>query len=174
MHPPLALWSRLDARWHACIAAFLSETQDYSGSVRSRDSYRYTLNAFFSDPDKSPDAYTQADVRAFMDSPGRLRYRLGEPVKPGTKNHRLMVLSAFYKFAASYEVDGQPLLQTKPPTLGIKYYKVGYSPRGMTADELVRFFSVIPVDTVKGIRDRAMFLTYFWSGRRRSEIARLY
>jgi integrase/recombinase XerD len=45
--------------------------------------------------------------------------------------------------------------------------------RAFSEDELDRFFSMIPTDTVKGLRDRAIFLLYFWTARRREEIARL-
>jgi len=40
-------------------------------------------------------------------------------------------------------------------------------------EDFLRFFSMIPTDTVKGLRDRAIFLLYFWTARRREEIARL-
>ena len=71
--------------------------------------------------------------------------------------------------------DGRPrpLMQTPSPTLGLRHRRPDRSYRAFTDEELDRFFEVIPTDTVKGLRDRAIFLLYFWTARRREEIARL-
>jgi site-specific recombinase XerD len=112
-------------------------------------------------------------VQAFLDSPSHLAYHHGQAVKPGTRNQRLMCLNSFYKFASSYEIDGMLLFSGRSPSFGIKYLKIGSSPKGLTAHEIEQFFAAIPNDTIKGLRDRALFLVFFWAGRRRSEISRL-
>jgi len=43
----------------------------------------------------------------------------------------------------------------------------------MSYEEFTQFFAVIPKDTPLGLRDRAIFLLYFWTARRRAEIQRL-
>lgn len=162
----------MDARWQHAISDFLTHIENISGSTRSRGIYAYILRLFFRD-DRNPDQYTRADVQAFLDAPSHLQYHRGRPVKAGTKNQRLMVLNSFYKFASTYEVDGMLLFPGRSPAFGIRYLKVGSSPKGLSATELEQFFATIPTNTVKGLRDRAIFLMFFWTGRRRSEIARL-
>ncbi|HEX6556414.1 MAG TPA: tyrosine-type recombinase/integrase, partial [Ktedonobacteraceae bacterium] len=95
-----------------------------------------------------------------------------------TINQRLAILSSFYRFAATFTIPGQdgrpqPLLQMPSPTLGLRHRRPDRSYRAFSDEELDRFFDVIPTDTVKGLRDRAIFLLYFWTARRREEIARL-
>jgi integrase/recombinase XerD len=163
----------MDAAWSTCLAFFLDSVEAISGSVASRRRYHDVTHAFFNDPARNPDSYSSTEVLTFLTRKSRSRRNPGATVTAGTRNNRLMVLSSFYKFASTYEVNGVPLLQSKPPTYGIKYAKFTPSPRALSTDELERFFAVIPKHTMKGIRDRAIFLTFFWSGRRRSEIARL-
>jgi site-specific recombinase XerD len=162
----------MDARWQLALDAFLNSIQDISGSTRSRYLYAYTLHAFFSDG-RNPDQYSQTDARAFLDSPSHLQYHHHQPVKAGTRNQRLMCLSSFYRFSSTYIMNGEPLLKTIPPTFGLKYLKVGSSPHALSGEEVKQFFAVIPQDSIRGLRDRAIFLFFFWTGRRRSEIARL-
>jgi site-specific recombinase XerD len=161
----------MDARWQHCYAAFLSHIESISGSTRSRATYAYTLNLFFADHD--PATATRSDVQAFLDAPSHLKYQHGQSVKPGTRNQRLMCLNSFYKFAATFEVDGMLLFEGRSPTFGLRYLRIGSSPKGLSASELSQFFSIIPTNSTKGLRDRALFLMFFWTGRRRSEIARL-
>lgn len=56
------------------------------------------------------------------------------------------------------------------PTAGIENSKPDVSYHAFSIPEMERFFSVIPTDTVIGLRDRAIFLMYFWTARRRREI----
>jgi site-specific recombinase XerD len=161
----------MDARWQQCYSAFLSHIESISGSTRSRATYAYTLGTFFADHD--PATATRSDVQNFLDAPSHLKYQHGQSVKPGTRNQRLMCLNSFFKFASTFETDGMLLFEGRSPAFGIQYLKTGSSPKGLTADELSQFFSIIPSNSIKGLRDRALFLVFFWTGRRRSEIARL-
>ena len=63
-----------------------------------------------------------------------------------------------------------PCMQHGPSFL--RYLKPPIRYRAMSADELLRLFAAIP-DTLAGFRDRALFLTIFWTARRKSEILRL-
>jgi integrase len=162
----------MDARWQQCYTAFLTNIESISGSTRSRATYAYTLGTFFKDG-RNPDAYSRADVQSFLDAPSHLKYQHGQPVRPGTRNQRLMCLNSFFKFASTFEIDGMLLFSGRSPTFGLKYIRVGSSPKGLTANELEQFFAAIPKDSIKGLRDRAIFLAFFWTGRRRSEVARL-
>jgi site-specific recombinase XerD len=162
----------MDARWQRCYSAFLTNIESISGSTRSRATYRYVLDLFFNDG-RNPDAYNRSDVQNFLDAPSHLPYQHGQPVKPGTRNQRLMCLNSFYKYASTFEAGGMLLFEGRSPTFGLAYLKVGSSPKGLSASELSQFFSIIPTNSLKGLRDRAIFLMFFWTGRRRSEIARL-
>ncbi len=159
--------------WQACVDAFLQAVYDRSGSYGSLYNYRSVLRRFFSDPARTPDTYTQMDVRMFLDLPSASNRNYGKPVSAAAKNARLEALASFYRFSASYEVGGVPLLSSKPPTYGIRYIKAEVAPRSLSSQELETFFSVIDVTTVKGARDYAIFLTYFLTAKRRSEISNL-
>ena len=101
------------------------------------------------------------------------------PVSPGTRNNRLSILNSWYAYAAAYTITDEagrihPLLQTTPPVLGMRHLqRARSSHRGLSQDELRRFFAAIPRDTVIGKRNYALFLTYFFTARRLQEISRL-
>lgn len=163
----------LPGAWNECARAFLHSCFERSGSHKSRSTYFSVLRCFFADPLKSPACYTKSEVAAFLGSPSTSNRNPGAAVSVSTRNSRLTALSRFYRFAADYEVDGAPLFPGTPPTAGIHHLKPDIRYRAMNTAELLRFFAAIPTDTLKGIRDRAIYLCYFWSARRRSEIARL-
>ena len=163
----------MDANWQHALDAFLSHIEDISGSIKSRIRYAYILQSFFTDDTRNPDAYTRSEVQAFVNAKSTSRRNLGRDVSPSTKNNRLMCLSSFYRFSATFEVDGTLVFEGRAPTYGIKYMRVGSSPKALSADELSQFFAIIPTNSLKGVRDRAIFLLFFWTGRRRAEIARL-
>ena len=167
-----------DDPWRKCYISFLIHVYDQGRSPGTLRSYSFILHHFFSisahgGPPKRPHLYTREDVEYFISVPFQRVLTLA----PGTRNNRLSVISSFYKFASTYliERDGAltPLFRGVPPTTGIKQQRVRPHHRALSYEEMERFFAVIPSDTVKGLRDRAVFLTYFWTARRREEIARL-
>ncbi len=162
----------LPGAWQACVDAFLRSVEERSGSLKSREKYQDILRLFFRDPEKSPGAYTRADVQAFLDHGSFGRWNAGAPVSVSTRNGRLSALRSFYIFAATYEPGGASLLPGAAPVRGFRYLKPSVRYRALSASELERFFAVIP-DTLAGARDRALFLVYFWTARRHAEIARL-
>ena len=158
----------LSLPWKRCLAAFLQEIYDHSGSELSWRSYESYLKLFLAHCDKTPDQVTRTDVLNFIQSPSAR----GGDASAATKNQRRSIITSFYKFASQYEVDGVPLWQKAIPTQGMRALKSDLKYRAMNTSELKRFFAVIP-NTLKGIRDRALFLTYFATARRRAEIAKL-
>ncbi len=167
----------MDYHWQQCTEAFLRRVYDRSSSHSTHDRYSRALERFFSD-ERNPDQYSSADIEAFITQPSYGTRIPGKPVSVSTKNQRLAILSSFYRFASTYSIideDGNPafLLKRPAPTTGFVYGKPERHYRAFSYDEMERFFAVIPSDTVQGLRDRAVFLLYFWTARRRSEIARL-
>jgi len=169
--------------WERCMAQFLRQLYDRSHSMKSVAAYRHTLIAFFTSsaqggPSKHPADYTREDVEYFMHRPSTSPRNRGVPPTTATINQRLSIIASFYRFAATFTItgpDGRPqtLLRTPSPTLGIRQGRPDRVYRALSDEELDRFFAVIPTDTIKGLRDRAIFLLYFWTARRREEIARL-
>ena len=167
----------LPGAWNECLRAFLQSVKVRSGSQQSHDTYLSVLSRFFADG-RHPEQVSRTDVLTFLDARAARSNMRGQPVSAHGRNQRLAVLKSFYTFASLYDVKQPdetvaPLYQKANPTTGIRAVKTGSKPRALTAEELERFFSVIPKETVQGCRDRAIFLVYFWTGRRRSEIARL-
>ncbi len=170
-----------DSDWGKCLIQFLQSIYEKSGSFSSFAHYKSIVRTFFStSPARMPDEYTRSDVQAFIMSPCQSNGRVGKKACAGTINSRLATLRSFYNFAAGYglrnEQDGRiyPILRSLPPTAGVRHLK---APRGqakaLNEEELKRFFAAIPRDTILGARDYALFLTYFWTARRRSEILNL-
>ncbi len=155
--------------WQQCHDFFLQQIYERSGSLESLATYRSILIRFFRDLTKSPDAYTHTDILAFIQQRSTSRRNFGQPVSASTHNQRLCVLRSFYAFASAFEIDGTPLFQKQLPTTGIRYLKRPFEPRYLTASEINRVFQEMP-STIKGVRDRALFLTYFLTARRRREI----
>ncbi len=161
----------MDANWHRCLSAYLQTIEDHSGSFASRRTYASTLQRFLADRD--PATVTRADVLDFMQLPSTSNRNAGSPVSAATKNQRVTIIRSFYTFASGYEIDDTPLFQRALPTTGLKRLKPSVVYRAMNTNELERLFAVMPKDTVKGLRDRALYLMYFWTARRRLELHNL-
>lgn len=175
---PFAFTPKSD--WGQAYTSFLRRAHEKSGSTHTLAHYRQVLTCFFSEPAKSPEQYTRADVEQFLHSPGQANGRKGQPVAAGTINNRLSILNSFYSYAGGYGIaqadSGMltPLLNRMAPTAGLRQLSRDRPPyRALTTEELRRFFAAIPGDTAQGLRDRALFLTYFFTARRRDEILRL-
>ena len=163
----------LSAAWQSCLSAWLQAVYDRSGSERSRIVYRNQVTRFLGSVGKSPEQVTRSDVRNFLTQNSQGNRHRGEPVAASTQNGRLTALASFYRFASTFDVDGVPVKSGTLPTIGFPYLAPDITYRAMSADELQRFFAVIPTNSIIGLRDRALFLCYFWTARRRSEIANL-
>src|SRR6266567_2542628 len=152
--------------WGRCLTQFLKTRQQYTN----------ILAYFLSHPAKMPDLYTQEDVYRYLSLPCRGQRNKGGIPSIATSNQRLAILKSFYSFATTYvvSVNGhpEPLLKTIPPTLGLKAGKSRGQASVFSFEELQQLFAIIPSD-VRGLRAKAIFSLFFWSCRRRSEIANL-
>lgn len=165
-----------DKNWEECYRRFLASLTAKNPISSTPDHYRKYLRRFFTDPNKNPDQYLRQDVERFLQAPDAA----GKKVGPRSHNGKLTALASFYAYAADYEIEfrGQvrPLMTRKPPTRGIPYAKGSNKSRAMSDAEVKRFFRAIEeskTNHILKLRDRALFLTYFWSGRRRREISEL-
>jgi integrase len=163
--------------WKSCMESFLHQCYMHSGSAKSRSTYEYTLKRFFSDPERQPDEFGREDVRAFIHAPSDGRRNPHGPVCANTVNQRLMAINSYWKFAAMYEVrqaDGSmaPIFTGRAPSYGFRYLKAGAPDKNMSETDITRFFAAIP-DTVRGMRDRCIFLLAFITCRRISELCSL-
>jgi integrase len=163
-----------DSPWERCYTDFLRQLSR-SHSHATQVAYTGILRRFFADATKSPEQYTRQDIEDFIYGKSDKTWTRspdGE-VTPGTTNFRLSVLSSFYKYASTYQVGHELLLQHPSPTTGVHRGKSGHMYRALSLEEFERFFAAIPRDSVIGLRDRAIFLCYFWTARRRAEVQRL-
>jgi site-specific recombinase XerD len=156
-----------ESAWGRCLTQFL----------RTRQQYTPILSYFLSHPPKMPDLYTQEDVLSYLSLPCRGQRNHGGIPSVATSNQRLAVLKSFYSFSSTFTIegtDGHPerLLKVVPPTFGLKEGKYRSQANVFSFEELQQLFSVIPSD-VRGLRDKAIFSLFFWTCRRRNEIARL-
>lgn len=173
-----------DSPWGNCMTQFLEELHSKSGSAATVKNYRSVLHRFFATsandgPPKSPDQYTRQDILWFVHRTTDSQRSRGKAPVASTINSRQATISSFYKFASSYtyldSCTGHIVLlyDHANPTAGLSFRKVGYAYRAMSIGELTRLFAVIPKDTIKGLRDRALLLMYLHTARRRAEIANL-
>lgn len=162
-------------KWQEMARHYFQQLEDRTGSKNTRKTYEGELRAFFASG-KNPDEYTRADVLNHINAPSRGPRNRGQPPTPGTYNSRLTRIKSLYGFAEHYKVkyrSGLRALCQNNPTEGINFVQEDETFKGMTGQELVSFFSVIPRDSIVGLRDFAIFLFYFWSGRRLNEVVRL-
>ena len=163
--------------WKRCMAAFLQYLWNKSHSSDTIYGYRHVLTAFFADG-KHPASYTRQDVLDFINAPTNGTRSKGKPPAVATINQRLFCLASFYRFATEYTIDGPDgrparLLQTIPPTTGLRAGQPARAPKAMSEEELEKLFAAIDTSTLKGCRDYCIFSFYLLSARRRSELARL-
>src|SRR6266702_1697770 len=165
----------MDADWQNCLSLYLQSILDHSGSIATYTVYRATLARFFAFiGDTPPDQVKHADVLRFQQLPSTSPRNRGKEVTASTKNQRRAILSSFYHFASSYELpDGTPLFPGIIPTAGMHSLKPEVSILAMSEDDLARFFAIIPTNTLKGVRDRALYFLYFLTSRRRSDLCLL-
>jgi len=167
-----------DEQWQACLVAWVEQLR----SDETRSSYCNILMRFFLDPDRTPDLYTRQETERFIRSAHASKvHNHGEPVEPSaqTRNLRRSALASFYEYCAGYQIVGDDkrlhaLLQTPPPTKGIRTEQTAPAHRLLSESDLQALFSVIPQTTAQGIRDRSLFTAYLYLGRRNRELRLLW
>jgi site-specific recombinase XerC len=147
-------------QWDQALYAFLAEKQRRSGSMRTVQSYSRMLAHFFGLAHKTPDHVTSPEVFSWAHGVGLS----GREPSSITIGARLACLSSFYRFLIR-----MGLIQANPCEAIERPKTVPSEPRGLTADDIRKLLAVIPA-TPTGLRDRALILTFTFTGRRRAEI----
>jgi integrase len=174
----------VDDNWKRCMLDYLRSIFEHGNSKATLRQYAYELRMFFSQsanggPPKHPENYTRQDIEWFVHRPCASHRNPGGAPSGGTRNTRLTVLKSFFKYASEYTIAGEDgkaerLLQSPPPTLGMRLAKPGAPrPKAMTLDEIKHFFAAIDVSTIQGARDRAIYVFYLMTTRRKTAIASL-
>lgn len=168
----------LNKQWQTCYERWLAHIYQRCESVATVNQYQYVLRSLFSsDPKRTPETYATYEIESFLRHTDRRKGFEGRQPSPHTFNNRLGIVQSFYSYAARYEVpfrnSRRMLLSRGNPTAGIRQLPLSQVNRTLTAEELERILNVIPRDTIVGLRDRALVLFYFWTGRRKTEILRL-
>jgi integrase/recombinase XerC len=92
----------------------------------------------------------------------------GEGYAASTVSRRLASLRSFFRYLRRTGVV------SADPTVGLRNPKqASRLPRLLRVDEVVRLLDAIPIDTMLGVRDRAMFETLYGGGLRVSELVGL-
>lgn len=150
-------------KWDQAIYSFLAEKYRLSGSDRTVSSYSGILRTFFEGTSKSPDDVFSSDVFSYAYGVGPS----GREPSASTINSRIACLSSLYRFlirmdlVVSNPCDHLDRPRTNPAV-----------PKGLSVDEVRKLLAIIP-DSRAGLRDRAIVLMLFLTGRRRSEILNL-
>jgi integrase len=105
----------MDQSWQACVDAFLQTKQ--SESIRV--TYRSIINTFWHDlGEVDPGAVTDADISTFLSSPSHADHTRGQAVTSvSTYRRRVGTLSALYRFAQTFLIEGKPLYQRPLPAI---------------------------------------------------------
>ncbi len=162
--------------WRDCYTAWLTHVFQRSGSDATVANYASIIRRFFEACGKSPEMVTRSDVELFASKPLVQRDR-GRAPAAHTRNGRIMAISSFYSYAGGYEyMDGKGALVTltdRNPAKGIRQSRTQASYRSISLDEFKKFLSVIPQDTVRGMRDFAVFQTLYWTCQRLTAVCSL-
>ena len=154
------------------------------GSVATRKAYRDAWRIFLAFTGKMPWEITKADVQRWVDAMRQQMPRLAD----ATIQQRVAALCSLYNFCQDeYEItlaDGRrmPLCERNPArakSLRAPRKKEDDEPESeneqMVLDgrQAAALLKAIPLNTVQGLRDFALFLMFLATGRRNSEIRTL-
>lgn len=176
---PLKLFA--NKHWQNCYERFLQSKYARCNSAECVNTYQAILHCFIlslpplpSGKPRPPDGVTQQHVEDYLHTPSK---RSGQPVSPCTHNNRLGTIQSFYSYASTFRVPFRngyrPLFRGVSPTSGISQQRTRQVDRTLSDEEFKRLLATIPRDTIRGSRDRALVLFYFWTCRRRAEIISL-
>ncbi len=167
--------------WQDCMAHYLGQLRDRSGSLETGIIYHNLLSRFFADG-RDPATVCRADVEEFLHQKVKIVFHHNEPISPATRNRWISTLRSFYTFASVYTPKGEtkPLYELANPLQGMRRGKEPIAPTGVFHEaELRRFFAAMqeaidkdPQDLI-ALRDFALFSLIFTSARRRGEVCRL-
>ncbi len=152
----------------ACIAAWLKNKSERTGSVKTKRAYQDTINGFralLKSAHPIPLDLDSTDTRAIRLAAES--FAAGNGVSSATFNQRLAILSSFYTYAIKQEVlDKNPmkLIDRRPVDA-----KDAALPMG--EGEIAEAFSKIDRGTLEGLRDYALLSLAVTTGRRSREMA---
>jgi site-specific recombinase XerD len=138
----------------------------------TRRSYRRSIQEFLAYSEKMPWQVNKADMQRWVDA---LR---GRGLTDETINLRVAAVSAFYTFCMNdYEIthpDGRASGLTDYNPAAAKSLRAKVVPYGKASplgvNEVRALIKAIRLDTVQGLRDAALIVTYLYTARRNSEI----
>lgn len=136
-----------------------------------RDSFTLLLKFYKDELGISPEKVTMAAISRESIVKYLLWLEKSRTSSINTRNHRLAVIQAFLRYAATESPEYLPLLNDileikckKPPTKPVEY---------LTLEELQKIFAQPKIDTPHGERDLALLSLLYDSGARVSEIINL-
>lgn len=153
-----------DQRFVKALYGFLAGIHNEN----TRKAYERALRAFFMTVNKEPVDVVRADIGAYVEMLKK------QKKSPATINQALTALNQFYEELRRPESPvADPLVKHNP--VGIRRMKVDPYSRStkITLEQFQALRKVIDTKTVEGKRNLAIILFYVYTGRRRSEIARL-
>jgi len=159
-------------RLNLLIAEWLLEKYRQTQSVKTRDTYRSTLNLYRAALQQQGLDLDRVDCLPQLVSTARLFATFsarGKEVSVSTSNLRLSVLSSFYEFAQRNDLVGlNPIDKIKRGKT--QRYQGAHA---MEPAQVQARLQSIDTSTLDGMRDRALLLVYLQTCRRLSEVANL-
>jgi len=164
---------RLREWWGQAAVAWLEVRA--ARSQHTRRAYEGAVQGFFAGCGVEP--WEVGGVQVLRWQQGMREAGLAE----ATVNLRLAALSSFYAFCCNRftVVDGvsgrEVPLAERNPVMRVERAKISPYERSiyLSVDEVRALLRSIPQDTVEGLRDLALIVTYLYTGRRSSEVRRL-
>ena len=154
----------------ACVAAWLKNKSERTGSAKTKRAYEDTINGFralLQSARPIPLDLVSDDTRAICLAAES--FASGNGVSSATFNQPLAILSSFYTYAIKQEVvDKNPikLIDRRPVDA-----KDAAQPMGES--EIAQAFTSIDRGTLEGLRDYALLSLAVTTGRRSRELAEL-
>ncbi len=145
------------------LAAFLDHLVVERGlSPNSVAAYRSDLERFFSLTKKSAASVKREDVLNFLAAERE------EGLSASTSSRRLAALRTFYRFLLLEKLSENDPTENVDPPRALKRL-----PSFLSEEEVERFLAAPDVSTNTGLRDRAIFETFYATGIRVSELVSL-
>jgi site-specific recombinase XerD len=159
------------AAWAEAAQRWLEAVEARRGSTGSRAEYAKILRGFFVQLEsKHPALVSGADCQRWV---ATLKE---QGLTPATIKARIGAVSSFYKFVTTkFEVEPGRYLHNFNPTSAVTRPHVNPYERsqGLSAQQARAMLKACDRSTIKGLRDFALISFYIYTGRRKSEIARL-
>ena len=165
----------LQGWWDDAAAAWIETKLARSGSEHTQRAYESSVRTFFEFCQVRPWEVGGVQVIAWQQA------MRGKGLSEATVNLRLAALSSFYAFCCYRYVVTDPAtgreipLMEHNPVARVERAKVSPYEKSvyLSVDEVRALLRSIPRNTVVGLRDYALIVTYLYTGRRSSEVRTL-